>query len=585
MIESILTQEKLLGKFRDESLSQMVIICFRADQIARYSLEENNLKSLLISPLPKVLGLLGEAFDVHLRACICFFLENEEFKAMCKRLNPKGGEQSLEIEFKKALLIPLRQSVGSCFATAFLIYLQKTDLLSLSKDLFKVMVKKSLSRVIHGLEIKIPLCPKVGQIEASGHLFASPLMKSYEFTTAGLADYEVGFSKWNFHIALGLDHEASGGIGKIIYNILDAKLKVSNEKLEIWKEDIDHLERSLDIDEASFRSASTIDRMQSIKRAASAKNRYLGKMVDDYEEEAKFTNKISVLYKFFVEQYLLLFPHYFQELYDPEIFGDGDIMEDKPAGFRLVYKHGRSDPKTWSYVTNDQEYIAFIKDFILSTEQILISLKRGEGLEKEIESIITQIMVALDSQLFLNEQKERIEQMHKKHLGEQNNILPYAYVAGGNFESYINTYLLKINPVEKERISAESPFDLCYHLIEFFKDSNKIDRNPYLNDPFAPLMVVNDTHAFNLLPGQKIFKEAWMNSANTYTYIRDTLMQETSPIVFADTNWGGKYLAFFPNKEKDNFNLVLYDGIAITLFTKWDIFFKNGAFWNIIVNV
>lgn len=585
MIETILAQEKLLGKFTDASLHQMVTICFRVEKILKYCQDEKSLKFLLENPLPPIPGLLGEAFYKHLQTLLKFFLENEEFKILCKKLNPKGEENKLILDLKKALLIPLRQTVGSCFATASLIYLQKTDPLFLANDLSKVVVKKFLLRNIGGQELKIPLCPKTGEIEILNYPFASSLMKSYEFTTAGLCDYQVGFSKWNFHVALGLDYEANGGIGKIIYDILDKKLKISNEKLQQWKEDIDYLEKGLDIDDAAFRSANTFDRMNSIKRGAMAKNMNLNRLIDEYEREAKFTNKIASLYKFFVDQYLLLFPHYFQELYDPEIFGEGDIMEDRPAGFRLVYKYGRLDSKTWDYITSDGEYIQAIKDFILSTEQILIGLKKADGLEKEIEKIITEIVYALDEKDFLDEQKQRINSMHSKHLQEGKNTLPYAYIAGGNFESYINTYLCKINPVEKEDISAENPLDLLYHLIEFFKDSNKINRSAYQNDQFAPLMVVNQTHAFNLLPGQSKFKDAWMSSSNTYTYIRDILMKETLPIIFADTNWGAKYLAFLPNEKKDNFNLYLYDGFNLSLFTNWDHFFKKGANWNIYLNI
>ena len=45
-------------------------------------------------------------------------------------------------------------------------------------------------------------------------------------------------------------------------------------------------------------------------------------------------------------------PEYFQEVYDADMHEDveGSLYDDSPAGFRLLYKHGRRNPGTWTLI-------------------------------------------------------------------------------------------------------------------------------------------------------------------------------------------------------------------------------------------
>lgn len=576
MIETIIAQEKELGKIRDYSDRILAQIALRAHLVAEFSSDSKNSLFLLETQFPPIEGLLGASFNAHLKKCLSFFVDDEIFLSLAARL-----KSSQLIEFKKALMIPLRQSVGSCFASALLIHLQNTDLAALAQDLFQAFLKKRVTRIIEGIEYKAPLSPKLGRIEAEKAMIASPLMKSYEYAVASFADVEIGFSKWNFHEALGLNHEADGGLGKVIYTIVEEKLSKINAEIKELSEEMNRLEDSLDIDDAAFRRSYSIERMNQIKSAAKAKHMHLYRMDNEISDQSKQAKNLSTLYKFFVEQYGALFPHYFQELYDPEMFSEGVIEEDRPAGFRLVYKHGRSDPKVWTYITDDKEYIQSLFDFITITEPILMSLKRDEGLEKEIETIISEILLAIQTPEFLKEQQKRIGKMHKKILKEEKNISPYAYIAGGSLRSLIKSFFVMADQPRCEKISAVSKMDLCFSLIEFLKDVKNHDVEPYQSDPFRPLLICNDTHAFNLLPGQEVLKKAWMHSGNTYSYIRDVLMQSKEPIVFADTNWATNFLAFVPNAEQTEFDLVLTDGVKMTPFMLWDSMFVKEATWEV----
>jgi hypothetical protein len=577
MIEIILAQEKELCKIRDKSDQRMAKIYSRASIIATLLTDDNKIKAFLSQLPPPIEGILGEFFHFHMIETLHFFLENEPFKRVC------AEEESLDrlIALKVALLVPLRQTIGSCFATAFLIHLQKTDLATLFNDLYKTSMKKVLTRVIDQKEVRIPQCIKTGRVQTEGVFIASPLMKSYEYTVAALADVQVGFSRWNFFSALGLDNTATGGLGKVIYGIIEKKVKEKNEEQKDLISDIEFLEQSLDFDDAAFKAASSIDRMNSIKQSAKIKQLYLDRKITDYEEGGKKNKAFASLYPFFIEQYGELFPHYFQELYDPEMAAGDNPFEDQAAGFRLVYKHGRSDSRVWTYIYTDQEYIAAIREFIVLTETILINLKRGEGLEKVIETIVSEILLAIDTKEFIEEQKQRVHSMHQTYLKREGNTSPYAYISGGNIESLIKSYYCSTTPLRKEKISAQTPKDLCYSLIEWMKDAKDIEISAFDKDPFKGFILTNEIHACNFLPGMEMFKKGWMDVGNTYSYMRDHF-PINEPIVFADTNWGGFFLAFIIDPSSI-FSLVLFDGSLSYPFNNWDFLFKKESYWEIYI--
>ena len=570
-METFVKRDSELCKIQDSTTQSMARVYLRAKFLAE-DLGGKRAKEYLKGALPPAPGILGTYFEEHARRCLIFFEKDKVFKERCRQL---VNEDGLLVEYRLALLLPLRQSVGSCFATAFLIHLQTTNLPLLAEELFVARKKNALKRTFDGEEMIIPFCPKTGELKGSGVFIHSALMKSFEYTVASLADVKVGFSRFNFAEALGLSKDHEGGLGKIIYSLVEEELTAANNERDELLREIEGLEKQLDYDQASFASASTLDRMDSIKRMAKYKNIALAQMVDEYEKKGEEGAFLAKLYAFFVEQYLALYPHYFQELYDPEMMGVGNILEDRPSGFRLVYKHGRSNPKLWSYIYSDKEYISYLRDFIVMTEPILTDLQRAHGMEEKVEALVSVLLQRVEEPAFLEEQKQRIAAMHKEHLGEEASISPYAYLSGGSLPALVDAFWQKEGSLEKVSISANSPTDLCLSLIEFMKDKHQGE----VAHEFTPILMSNDTHACNFLPGAKLFRAAWEDRGNSYTYLRDVLLHSREPIIFADSNWGGRYFAFYPKDQQ--FSLVLYDGENISPFSLWNDHFGEGKTWDL----
>jgi hypothetical protein len=175
------------------------------------------------------------------------------------------------------------------------------------------------------------------------------LLKAWEFTLASFSDIKMEFSGWNLNWSLGLNPEQKGGIGAALYEALDAKLQEANEKIEEYhlaaQEAFDQLKAA----ENLMKQASTEAEIRRMKAEAQARAHHL-RVCEELKEEFRVKAKTySEFFSFLISQYAVKFQEYFQEIYDaemPEIFKGP--YEDRMAGFRLVFKHGRSDSSLWT---------------------------------------------------------------------------------------------------------------------------------------------------------------------------------------------------------------------------------------------
>jgi hypothetical protein len=116
-------------------------------------------------------------------------------------------------------LTPLRQNIGSCFATAPAILIHEEQQERFVADLYEMLTTGRLKRVIAGVEFSVPMC-----------LNANTLLKSWEYTLASFSEVKMEFSRWNLYTSLGLHPAEKGGIGELLYKKLEKKLQEVNEK-------------------------------------------------------------------------------------------------------------------------------------------------------------------------------------------------------------------------------------------------------------------------------------------------------------------------------------------------------------------
>ena len=342
-----------------------------------------------------------------------------------------------------ACLTPLRQSVGSCFATAPAILAQSNYLDIFVDDLYELLTAGRLRRVSEGVQYSVPLSLTFGVgdlrkvIDPSREFWTSPgliaaleagqlipsqapflqkiqrakdallphyrpsmtveqllkkatskfeeasiafksiadnaLLKAWEFTLASFSDIKMEFSGWNLNWSVGLNPDQTGGIGAALYEALDAKLQEANEKIEEYhlaaQEAFDQLKAA----ENLMKQASTEAEIRRMKAEVQARSHHL-RVCEELKEEFRVKAKIySEFFAFLIRQYAMKFQEYFQEIYDaemPEIFKGP--YEDRMAGFRLVFKHGRSDSLLWTLIYDQTQFVQALVEFFTLIEHPLM---------------------------------------------------------------------------------------------------------------------------------------------------------------------------------------------------------------------
>ncbi|MBI3236472.1 MAG: hypothetical protein HYZ48_02010, partial [Chlamydiales bacterium] len=120
--------------------------------------------------------------------------------------------------------------------------------------------------------------------------------------------------------------------------------------------------------------------------------------------------------------------------------------DDSPAGFRLVYKHGRSDPSSWTSIYTKEQYIEVLSDFFHMTQADIASACQWEGGEKEILEITSQILSHIRTPVFLETALQRMIKAHADKEGKK----PWAYTSGGTMTTLLKTYYCRGSDLTEE---------------------------------------------------------------------------------------------------------------------------------------
>jgi hypothetical protein len=482
-------------------------------------------KGLKIIDSLEGISILDQGFDSiyfkHVRYVLLSLLQNDRFlldfnrlshplasefvcDLICATMNIEKGSKVDTHLIKAAMLCslftPLRQSVGSCFATAPAILVQKEQIFRLFYDLFDLVTMGKIKRTISGVEYKVPFTITANQT----------LLKAWEFTIASFTDYEINAFKWNMMAALGFDHEKEGGIGEVIYRHLEEKLRSSNESLFNMQQEYERARSQLAAIQ-SLMATSDPERLRRLKIEGESALYHLRSCEEMMEDAGEDSKNYSEFFKFILEQYELQFQFYFQELYDPDLFEiSGGIFEDRPAGFRLVYKHGRSEPRVWELIKDEKQYIKSLRDFFISIEMALVNNCTWEKGKGEI-SLITQVVLEhLESEKFLKSSFERVLVFGKKN--------PWSYISGGTLQSLVSCYFECKNKLIEEEILPEGPMDLVIKIVDLLKELPNPKEGQHL------LLIQSPTHAFLIDPSLSMLKKAASDSGFTYTWIRDEVI-------------------------------------------------------------
>ena len=509
------------------------------------------------------------------------YIERLIIYSLALPLEAKITNRELRKGVLTALLTPLRQNIGSCFATAPAIFIQSEQIERVLFDLYELTMTNSLSRTLDGVKQTVPISPSWGigdlrkpvprnaldspalraalitshippskvNIDAirvedliqsaiaihcpsqQADLFKKnsrdtfkaftdhALLKTWEYTIASFSDFEIEFYKWNLFASLGFDYQEKGGIGHLLYTLLEEKLKKVQAKA---KESENHHLRAIDeakVTQGLLRQASSYRRARQLKSELDLCIYHVQSCKElcvDLNERAR---RLSGFFKFLLEQYAKKFPEYFQEIYDADRGGvEHAFYEDAPAGFRLLYKHGRASPLVWTLIYDKEAYVESLVSFFMETEPQIAAACEWEGGEKELQELTTCLIHHLRTDEFLDSASERMGRIHG---GKRGVKTPWSYTSGGTVHTLVRCYYSLEKELSEERCTPKSPLDLLVFLLDLMKELPYKTTSTFEKNPQKGMLMYAPKHAFIFRPGLSPFKEGWLNGGFSYTWARD----------------------------------------------------------------
>ncbi|MFY7842669.1 MAG: hypothetical protein ACOVOR_01445 [Rhabdochlamydiaceae bacterium] len=502
----------------------------------------------------------------------------------------------------------LRQTVGSCFATAPAILIHQNQISLFLDDLYELMNKGYLTRTFSGVEYTVPLSLNIGVSElrsliqkdkllwfspsfmrvcdflelthkdgpleekikcvketlANRFKYGStietyikqiildtrsnnpkfyahldvveiekfcqllfmtcsqhPFVKIWEYTLASFSDIKMQFSDWNLYAGLGLDPLEKEGLGQVIYQYVERKLEETKEKTESYHRVYEQLFYQVKTVESQFSSSSSSERADSLKSQHTSLYQELQSYLSLRDLEHQKGEFYTQFFKLLIESYTDKFKIFFQEIYDPDIQETKELeYEDDPAGFRLVYKHGRSKASLWSQIYDADQWLSSLIDFFRRVELDISDTLSSDLFKQDLSNITDQIILQIRSPFFLKYALQRSRNKSLKGLKK-----PWVYVSGGTLDTLIKTYAKREHPLTEEKRKVDSPMDFLIYLVDLMKSlPPKITDNLFHNRQMG-MLAYSHTHAFILKPSFDVFKQASLDKGFSYTWVRDHFIQ------------------------------------------------------------
>jgi hypothetical protein len=395
------------------------------------------------------------------------------------------------------------------------------------------LVMTSQKSLAKGKENPVPLF--LADFEKAKFAFKSladnPLLKSWEFTLASFSQINVDFFKWNLYTSLGVNYDDQGGIGQCLHQIIARKIEVANADLQGMQDEYNLLAMQMNSLEARARSASTEKEINWVKMEYQSRQTELYHINQMREAAHEKATKISRLHQFLIDEYGNLFCHYFQEVYDADLH---DIaagpFDDSPAGFRLIFKHGRSNPSLWTRIMSLPEFVEALVSFFTITESELRTKPDVKGIENDLSLIITQLIGHVRSDEFLESAFYRMAKAHggrcpEKPLENLEKVekKPWVYTSGGSMAVLVSAYFRREEkPTETSRW-VENETELAAFFIDTVRQLPQKTQELFVKDHNKSLLIHSPTHAFLLKPG--FFHESWNTDMYSYSWIKHRLIE------------------------------------------------------------
>lgn len=310
------------------------------------------------------------------------------------------------------------------------------------------------------------------------------LLRTWEYTIASFCDVKTDFARWNLYVGLGMHPDHKEGVGAFLYAQVDAHLQKCNREIEVLTAQYEQEMRAVNATELMISGALSDTRRNQLKSELAVQIGAANSLLEMRSQQVEKAEAISKLFVVLMEQYDEKLQEYFQELFDPAILGEeGHLYDDSPAGFRLVYKHGRRDASQWTAIYTKDQYIDSLRDFFSTVEADIRAAPQTEALVSEITTALIQLIQEPE---FIASAQSRSKQMGRRS--------PWDYVSGGTMETLLQSYCNRDRPFAELKIVPHSEEELL-HFLAGIKEE-------------GPFLMHSPTHAFIFYPGllQKNYK-------------------------------------------------------------------------------
>lgn len=358
------------------------------------------------------------------------------------------------------------------------------------------------------------------------------LLKAWEFTLASFAETKADFAKWNIYISLGINPEEPFSIASTLYEKITHEVEKINEDLKQYQSHYDHVFAQIKSLEGRIQRASESE-IEWLRGEYQIRRQEMHRVLSEHDEMREKGERLTKIFPFLMNFYGDRIRDYFQEVYDAEMHDvSQNPYDDSPAGFRLLYKHGRPNPALWTLIHTPHEYLQHLTAFFIATEIDLEKRPEIEGLEKELRALITSMIHAIKQPEFLEYSFHRLAKAYHEPLVEDplNHLelvkrKPWSYVSGGTMGTLTSSYYANPSLPQESKRWVETENELLAYFLDTFKEAPARVQKLYQKEPNRSMLAFTPTHAYLFKPGWKHLREGWEENVYTYTWIRDAWVQ------------------------------------------------------------
>lgn len=387
----------------------------------------------------------------------------------------------IEEAIQKAIELPLRQRVGSCFVTALAIFLQKERKDLMRQDLLEILYKGSISRVYEKSFFYAPVAPNCKGKEA--------LLRAWEYTLVSFVDRE------SFHLKERLRSLLEEILGDDLFASFQKELEDRVEAFNTQAEELESQADRLEQFQRAFSASVDLSAKRSLKQQIRWQGAEFETKERDLEEAKKEIAKLKRGYQSFIDRFEEKIEKELLEVYDPSIVLEGRAFHDSPAGFRMVYRAGNQNPMRYQSIGSKEEF--------LSTLMHLVEESFEEGLEAKHQ---------VRDKLLLKSVLDKIEQEK-----------PWIRISGGSLHRLIEGYFSSQDPLQEETISVETPLDFAIFYLDFLHSLSSTEAKLFIDNPEKSFLATTPTHAFSLIPF--FLSECYEKNQFSYSWLRLRLIE------------------------------------------------------------